>query len=1005
MNRKIFKRAALCVALGACLGTLSPLAMAQSATGAVAGRATAGDQIIIVNTATGLTRSVTVGADGSYRLAQLPVGDYTVKLQRDGSTAQELTVAVPLGGTATVNLASAAGATTLDSIQVSGTRVINRVDVYSTETSFNVNREELSRMPVEQSLASVALLAPGVVGGNSSLGGLSFGGSSVAENSIYINGLNVTDMYQRRGNSTAPFAFYKEFQVKTGGYSVEFGRSTGGVINAVSRAGSNEFEGGVEVTFEPSAGKAAARDHFHRDGSVHNYASRDESSFLKTNLWASGPLVKDKLFLFAMYEDRDSKSKYTNATGTSWSNSQDEAGFWGTKLDWNITDNHILEVMAFSDESESATDNYNYTWNTDTVGAYSGDLMGDSGGKNWSATYTGHFGQNFTAKAMIGANNQSGFSRSSLDEACNQVSISDGSYAPYRSLLNGLPPSCHPGSGRIVSREDTRDVARLDFEWALGSHLLRFGVDRELMTTDYASKSPGPGGFVYSAQGRVPGSEIWGGSGVLVPPGVNQVLSARRNVSGGVFETEANALYVEDIWNVTPQLMLTLGVRWDRFENRAADGRAFIKQDDLIAPRAGFSWDINGDGGSKLYGNAGRYYLPVSNNINVQLAGGLIDEYSYFQLNGWTQQSNPITGAAYMAPNIGAQIGPTDTNGNAGGGDLRQAFSRDIDAVYQDEFILGYQQMLNEAWSWGVNATYRKMDRTLDDIRINHTPCGPAGRNVWVVGNPGEDVTIWGDSSIGCDTDGWITIDTSRDGWRKGGSGEVVGFAEPERTYKAVEFQLDRAWDGKWMFNASYLWSRNDGNMEGPVNSDTNFGETGMVQHYDHPAVNERYGPLFNDFRHQFKLRGGYQINEQWSVGSTLQVQSGGPITAFGVSWPDDSILAGTASEGSGGGSGWLCRANCTSWQDRELEYSPRGAFGRLPWTWTLGANVTWTLPVEGIDLKARLSVYNLTNNQTTINVHQRYEVTPGVVRENTFGTGTRWQSPRYTQLVVSWNF
>ena len=77
---------------------------------------------------------------------------------------------------------------------------------------------------------------------------------------------------------------------------------------------------------------------------------------------------------------------------------------------------------------------------------------------------------------------------------------------------------------------------------------------------------------------------------------------------------------------------------------------------------------------------------------------------------------------------------------------------------------------------------------------------------------------------------------------------------------------------------------------------------------------------------------------------------------------------------------------------------------GRMPWTYNLGANVTWTLPVEGIDLKARLSVYNLLNDQEVINVRGRYEKQPGVYRP-TFGTGTRWQSPRYAQLVVTWNF
>jgi len=259
MNRKIFKRAALCVALGACLGSMAPTAFAQSATGAVAGRANAGDQITIINTATGLTRTVTAGADGSYRLAQLPVGEYSVKLANE----EMARVSVPLGGTTTVNLVSSAdsSAQTLDAVQVTGARVINRVDVYSTETSFNVNREELARMPVAQDMSSVALLAPGVVAGNASFGGISFGGSSVTENSVFINGLNVTDFYKRQSFSAAPFAFFKEFQVKTGGYSSEFGRSTGGVINAVSRSGTNELEGGVEVTFTPEAGRASAEDH------------------------------------------------------------------------------------------------------------------------------------------------------------------------------------------------------------------------------------------------------------------------------------------------------------------------------------------------------------------------------------------------------------------------------------------------------------------------------------------------------------------------------------------------------------------------------------------------------------------------------------------------------------------------------------------------------------------------------------------------------------------------
>jgi outer membrane receptor protein involved in Fe transport len=95
--------------------------------------------------------------------------------------------------------------------------------------------------------------------------------------------------------------------------------------------------------------------------------------------------------------------------------------------------------------------------------------------------------------------------------------------------------------------------------------------------------------------------------------------------------------------------------------------------------------------------------------------------------------------------------------------------------------------------------------------------------------------------------------------------------------------------------------------------------------------------------------------------------------------------------------------ADCGS-VNRQLVFTERGAFGRMPWITNLGANVTWTLPVEGIDLKARLSVYNLLDRQTVVNVHSRYESAPGV-QQPYFGQGTVWQSPRYMNLVVTWSF
>ncbi len=996
MRSKTLRKAALCLALAGCLGTVSQVALAQSATGAVAGRAQSGDQIVVVNTATGASRSVTVGADGSYRLTQLPVGNYELQASSGGQAKGEpIQLIVSLGGTTTVNLAGDGTLTNLDAIQVIGSRVINRVDVHSTESATNIRREELARLPVDQTLGSVALMAPGVVATGATFGGLTFGGSTVAENQIYINGLNVTDPFRRQGFSTAPFGFYEEFQVKTGGYSAEFGRSTGGVINAVTRSGSNEFEGGVEVTLEPAAWRSAGDDRYHHDGTVHAVYSRDRSAWYKTNVWASGPIVKDRLFFFAMYERRQSESKGFGLSTASFSDNPNN--FWGAKIDWQITDNHLLELLGFSDQTDGVTDRYAYSWDTNTRGDWIGNGFSGSGGDNYSLTYTGHFTDNFVAKAMYGVNERSAITGSPLDDQCSVFTRS----SEYNAIhgVPTLPVGCHPTGNSKTSRFDTRDAARLDFEWTLGTHQIRFGLDQEVLESLTSNVYPGDGQR-YSAVVVVPGGPLSNGS--VVPPGVTGIFDARRYVQGAEVESTARAFYIEDNWNITPNLLLSLGLRFDSFKS-VVGGDTFTESEfgDMMAPRLGFSWDMRGDGTTKLFGNAGRYYIPMTNRLAEYFGGGAIDEHTFYVIDGWQQLAHPVTGNPYLAPIIGTQIGPVDASFNAGGGDFRTIVDAELKQVYQDEFILGFQQALNREWSWGVNATYRRVERAIEDALINSSPAAcPWYSGDWPIINPGETATLWCPT-----TEQWFEIDTSVEGYRMLGSGQVVGYPRPKRVYKAIELQLDRAWDDRWAFNASYLWSKTEGNMEGPVNSDLGYADTGMVQYFDHPAGVERYGVLFNDYRHQIKLRGSFKLNDSWSFGSTLSVRSGGPITAFGVVWPGDNRAGGSfTNEFGNGGTGWLCVAQCGDWSTRQLEFTERGAFGRMPWVYNLGANVTWTLPVDGIDLKARFSVYNLLNRQTVINVHSRYESQPGVQRPY-FGQGTVWQSPRYMQLVVTWNF
>ncbi len=1009
MNGKHVRKAALCVALAACLGSIAPMALAQD--GAVTGRlVTEGGQklsgatVTVRNPQTGFARSTTVNADGSYRIPLLSPGTYQMELSVGGGAPTPVgEVVVTLGNATTVNVPVGA-INTLGAVEVRAPQVVSMVDVTSTESAMNISRQDLARMPVDQDLKSVAMLAPGVVSGKSSLGaqGISFGGSSVAENAVYIDGLNVTDFYNRVGFSSAPFAFFQEFQVKTGGYSVEYGRTTGGVINAVTRSGTNEFHAGAELTAEPSAWGSSGKDYYLPNGDPYIISSHDGGTHNKLNVWGSGAIVKDRLFFFGMYEARDNRAFSTSNDGSTFNNGKADDGFWGGKLDWQITDNHSLSLLGFSDSNQNVADVYRYDYVTGTRGSQTNTIFTDTGGDNYALTYNGHLTDTFAMKAMVGRNTRDYANYSQTDIECNRV-VSEAGIAPA-----GIPLGCTTNSA-VESREDERKAGRLDFEWTLGDHLLRFGLDREENTSDYERMYPGPGGFYYNVYRTTPGATLVNGG--QVPAGTTAYVRARRYEIAGTFETDNSAYYLEDNWSVTPNLLLNIGLRLEAFDNKDSEGRSYIKMDDMVAPRFGASWDIKGDGTMKLFGNVGRYFLPVANVINIKQAGGLLDERTYYALAGW--ETRELNGSQYQVPVLGAQIGPVDdSQGDGTVGDLRSEVDRDMDPVYQDEAILGFQQSINEAWSYGVRGIYRKLHNAIDDMEISATgACGPDGYIGWVMANPGKKVTVWGDTNCDGDADGWVTVDTAKEGWamyRQDGldaDGDPImtyigqrGWEKPKRDYKALELQLDRAWDGKWSMNASYTLAYGRGNAEGPVNSDTDFADTGRTENFDDPWVNYNgYGYLSNDRRHQFKLRGAYAITDNWLVGATLDARSGGPITGFGVGNPYDS----TAYH-----SYYVCVENCDSdfSAERVYAHNARGGYGRLPWSYELGASVTWLKSFNETNLKVKFAVYNLTNQQKKLSVNQEYEGAIGSPND-LFLYPESFQAPRYAQLVVSLDY
>jgi hypothetical protein len=197
--------------------------------------------------------------------------------------------------------------------------------------------------------------------------------------------------------------------------------------------------------------------------------------------------------------------------------------------------------------------------------------------------------------------------------------------------------------------------------------------------------------------------------------------------------------------------------------------------------------------------------------------------------------------------------------------------------------------------------------------------------------------------------------------------------------------------------NASYTWSKSEGNAEGPVTSDFNFADAGRTEAFDTPWVN--YGAdgyLPNDRRHQVKLRGAYGLTDNWEFGASLTAMSGRPMSALGVGNPFDGEVFQSF---------FVCTANCSApIGQRTYEFMGRGGEGRTPWTYDLGLNAVYKQSFSVTDLRVKLSVFNVLNQERVVQVNERLQSSVGSIN-NQYGVGTGYQSPRYAMLTLNLDF
>lgn len=1017
------------------------IAFAQSTTAGAIGGVVAnpnkevvpGASVTVRNAGTNKEDSATTDDQGRFKVVNLQPGIYVVTVNSTGfSPYTNERVVVEVGRETSLEISLAVGVVT-GTVDVSAEAPV--INTTQQDFSSNINQTSINELPINgRRASSFVLLTPGAVP-DGDFGLISFRGISGLLNNSTVDGGNNNQAFfaeeagRTRISSSISQAAVREFQVNTSNYSAEYGRAAGGVVNTVTKSGTNDFHGGLFYYlrdndlgarnprgFNPLTGEALKPvDRRHQFGGT-----------------IGGPIVHDKLFFFFSYDqqkrDFPAIAQFSSGTFLNTINTANlTAATRGlTTAQINAARDFLLSVSGETPRRQDSylllpkidwiiNDNHSLTFTYNR-------LRNDSpNGVQTAATITrgrSSFGDDFVDIDYGIMRLNSTFGPTMVNEFRTKIGVEDNYQFSTPPLpgepttgLNGRSPSVAITGGLTFGKpnflERTHNPRETNYQFVdnvtltAGNHTFKFGGDF-LRTNDILDNLFQEGG-VYSYNNIndfIVDYTNWTTNGALRTAG--KVCSTSTRLAGRCytsnfaqgfgqprfeFDTTDLAFYIQDDWRWSPRLTVNLGLRYEvelmpdpQIPNPTfPQTNQFPTDKNNFGPRGGFAYDVTGDGKTSVRGGLGVYYGRLINStISNAITNTGVDQ-------GQVQFSiNPASNGT-PAPPIFPNVIPTPASvANPTGATIPGSSivvlepDLHLPMIIQGDFVVEREIARNTL----VSASYLTSRGRFLPVFINKN-IAPATTTATLTVSSGE---FAGQSVT-------VPVFTSRVNPAFFNITEVRGAVES--VYHALVLQANRRLTKGLQFQTNYTFSRAEDTGQtsvtfsaantptDPFNLDLDRGVTDFnVPHrFVASAV---WAPDF-----KFDNTGARAIFGGWTIAPIFTAQSGRPYSAVVSGRPAGALNASIT--GSGGDSYFLPLGRNSFKQPRIVNLD-----ARLSRRFRFTENANLEVLIEGFNVFNRTQITSV--NDTAFSI-----VGTSLVPVASFGTDAATGNSIFRERQVQW--